>query len=153
MYERSENKKISCGMHHSMILMDNGELWGFGHNLFNQLCSNDRQEYWKPILCMKDDLINTINCGYHNSIIFRKNGELLIFGHNPILLVKDPTIKFIMNDKVNIIWDPYNHHHINYPKCFQDSVLYLLLYLKRNFILTGLKIPKFVIYEIIKFAV
>lgn len=27
--------KISCGKHHTLILKNNGEIWGFGHNIYS----------------------------------------------------------------------------------------------------------------------
>ena len=130
-------KQICCGCFHSLIYKKNGELLVF---------------------CRHDDG----QLGLGN----KKNGELWSFGHNclgqlgqlalgnkedinkPVLLCRDPSIKFIMDKNVELIWNPDNHTY--YPKQFKDKIYYLILFLKRNQIQTGLKIPKFVIFEIIK---
>lgn len=157
-------KQICCNIsHHSMILKANGKLLIFGANYQGQLgfpfeegpCRGNYMEHqYMPIILLKDDSIQMIAC-------IGNSGELFVFGTGnesdkpnidiPTLLIKNPTLKIIMNSQLNIIWSPNNH--INYPKDFQDSVLCLLLYLKRNQIRTRLKIPRFVIYEIIKYAV
>ena len=45
-------------------------------------------------------------------------------------------------------WNPKDH--ILFPSSFQKRILYFVLFLKRNQISSGLKIPKFVLFEIIK---
>ena len=110
----------------------------------------------KYILPIIYDNINYIACCSTKSLIYNNNGELLMLERNKEILTKhdlslithDPSIKFLMNQKVNIIWRPENHKY--YPQEFKDAILYLLLYLKRTQIQNKLKIPKFVIYEIIK---
>jgi hypothetical protein len=54
--------------------------------------------------------------------------------------------------KANRIWNSNDHHKLTFP-AFQQSLHTFLLCLKANQFKTKLKIPKFVLFEIIKFIV
>eukprot|EP01091_Cochliopodium_minus_P011462 TRINITY_DN3252_c0_g2_i2.p1 TRINITY_DN3252_c0_g2~~TRINITY_DN3252_c0_g2_i2.p1 ORF type:complete len:139 (+),score=25.85 TRINITY_DN3252_c0_g2_i2:332-748(+) len=101
-------QEISVGGNHSLILLQNGELYGFGSNVFGQL-GNDNLVTNKPSLILKDKSIKKIVCGGNHSIIYKEQ-EVLSFGNNghgqlglgdlkernsPTLLMMDPNIKSI----------------------------------------------------------
>ena len=94
-------------------------------------------------------------------MILKENSDVLVFGcnhygqlglgHNnnvnkPTLLMHD--VKLLQGNKPIIKWSPENHG--KFRKTFRNSILYFLLVHKRNQINTGLKIPKFVLFEIFK---
>ena len=62
--------------------------------------------------------------------------------------MKDCNASIIINGEVTPDWSPQTHHLME--KSFRKSVVQFLLILKRNQKKTNLKIPKFVIYEILK---
>ena len=66
--------------------------------------------------------------------------------NSPTLLMSD--VKQLQGTRPNIKWSPENHG--KFSKQFKNGILYFLLVHKRNQINTGLKIPKFVLFEIFK---
>ena len=69
--------------------------------------------------------------------------------HIPTLLMNDSSIIKINNESILSEWWPKNHKYLSLS--FRVEILTLYKYLKRIQFLCGLRIPKFVIYEIIKF--
>lgn len=119
-----------------------------------------------PQFVMKEDF-KMIATGGQHAFLLKKNGELLAFGNNiyhqtglhsqvfegvltPTLLLKDENLSIILSGVARKKWLP--HKHSFFPKNFQTCVLYLLLVLGRKQTETGIKIPKFIRYEIIKRA-
>lgn len=152
-------KIISCGVDYTILYRNNGEVYGLGSNYYGQLTTNSKiLNYDKPILMMKDDSIKAICCNVRHTLIYKENGEIYGIGSDFYaylnssnrafkieLLYTDPTIKFIMNNKIDIKWAP--EHHKNYPKEIKDKIFnFLLCHLQSK-----IKIPKFVRYEIFKF--
>jgi len=162
-----EINSIHCGYHHSIILKNNGELFIFGANNFYQLGLKHTKIISKPTLLMIDPEIKSIHCNYYHSMILKNNGELLIFGRNeygqlgiedhntcydePTLSMTNSTINLWEQIQTPILW--HHRNHINYSKQFKQRIYTFLLFLKRNQVKTGLKIPKFLLFEIIKFVV
>ena len=157
-------KSISHGYHHSMILKENGELFVFGYNKYGQLGLGHNNNINKPTLLMQDPTIKSICCGSYYSMILKENGELFVFGGNsygqlgfghnnainkPTLLMTNKSINFHQIQQTSIIWNHNNHTF--YPKEFKERISTFTLYLKRNQVNTKLKIPKFVLFEIIKY--
>jgi len=147
-----------------MILKENGELFIFGDNDCGQLGLGHNNDISKPTLLMQDPTIKSICCGYSHSMILKENGELFVFGGNshgqlgfghtnainkPTLLMTNKTIDFHKIQQTSIIWNHNNHAF--YPKEFKERIYTFTLYLKRNQVNTKLKIPKFVLFEIIKY--
>jgi len=113
---------------------------------------------------MQDPTIKSICCRFYHSMILKENGELFVFGGNsygqlgfghnntinkPTLLMTNKTINFHQIQQTSIIWNHDNHTF--YPKEFKERIYTFTLYLKRNQVNTNLKIPKFVLFEIIKY--
>ena len=105
---------------------------------------------------MNNPKIKTTTCGYNNSIIHIGYNQILFFGsmkyhyiyNKPELITLNSPIRFIMNEKIDRSWTPDNHNI--HSVFFRKGVLTFLLFLFVNHLKTDLKIPKFVIYEIIK---
>jgi len=157
----SKVKQIVCGEYHIIILKESGEVIGFGCNYFGQLGGKLTRAMVYPLLLTSNDA-KTISCNANTSIIYLNNGELLGFGDDfqkdhkweeivkPKLLIKDDNINFLDNALVERNWSCENHK--TSPESFKEIVLLFVLHLKRNQLKTGLKIPKFVLFEIIKKA-
>jgi len=162
--KNSEIKQICCGKYHSLILTNSGELFVFGDNLQYQLSLNEQTDTWIPILLMVDIDIDFVDAGYDHSVIVKNNGDVFVFGNNargcliannkdicikvPTLLMTNPNIKSLTNPRK---WKCENHK--SFPLNFRLGIWTFLLCMKRNQVNTGLKIPKFVLFEIIKFTV
>lgn len=157
-------KMISCGLFHSMIYKQNGDLLVFGYNWEGQLGLQDNNNRYKPTLLVNDLNIKLTHCCMFHSVVYTQNGDLFTFGrndmgqlglgdnknrHKPTFVLNDPSIIRI-NDKImDFDWSPDSHKW--YPNKFKDNIILLYKCLKQYKILTGVKIPKFIIYEIIKF--
>lgn len=152
-------KIISCGNHHTMIYTNNGDLLGFGHNTNKQLILNNYTYIYmnKPTLLMNDKNIKTIHCGSDYSIIYKNDGSLLYFGffnydyNNGKILLNDPSIIRFNNQVIPFEWSPVNHKYFSNKFHLQTLILYKCL--NRIQSSKSIKIPKFVIYEIIKFLI
>ena len=83
--EKGSIKQIVLGRSHSMILMENGDLYVFGHNYYGQLGLNDNVSRNRPI---RNDFfkgkgsIKQIVLGWSHSMILMDNGDLYVFGRN-----------------------------------------------------------------------
>lgn len=75
--------QISLGSNHTLVLEDNGVLWGFGSNKYGQLGigSLDEKKVKPQILPFwKDKKIKQISCGSWHSMVILENGECYSFG-------------------------------------------------------------------------
>ena len=159
-----EIKLICSGFDHSMVLKNNGDLLVFSDNEYGQLgLENNKDKMIIPTLLMNDNTIENIHCGADHSMILKNNGELYVCGDNeygqlglghkenvfkPTLLMTNKTIKFY--NSMPTQWTSENHK--NCAPSFKQRIIAFVLFLKRNQMKTGLKIPKFVLFEIIKFV-
>ena len=61
--KNSKIKFVTCGHHHTMVLTDDGYLYGFGSNYYGQLGINDDERTIEPHIIMIDPNIQIIACG------------------------------------------------------------------------------------------
>ena len=150
----------------------NGEL-GLGYNYGNNANGALTLDYNEPkkmlILSRNEEIINgsvnnaihQIVCGMRHTIILQENNNVLVFGNNksgqlglghndnqnkPIILMQ--YVAQLQGYCDNIKWSPEKHH--KFSAFFRNSIYYFLLAHKRNQLKTGLRIPKFVLFEIFK---
>ena len=96
-----------------------------------------------------------------HTVIVKENDDVLIFGRNydgqlglghnhdqnkSVTLMKN--VRQIQQCRINIKWSSENHHQ--FSATFRNRIHCFLLIHKRNQNSTGLKIPKFVLFEIFK---
>lgn len=147
----SKIKKICCEWTYSLILMENGEIWAFGTN-YTGIMGPRVLTYLKPHLIFKKDDIKDLWCSDNNCVIIEDTGKLLILGcdnrYIPYIISEVKNLIFVLKTNVNIEWNL--DRHLNYNIQFKNNTLFLLLLLKRFHKMTSIKIPRFVIYEIIK---
>ena len=74
--------QISCGGEHTLMLKQNGSLFGFGNNEYGQLGTGNNENQNEPKLILKDIEISQIHCGSFHSIFLRQNGNVYSFGYN-----------------------------------------------------------------------
>jgi len=146
---------------HNIIYNKDNNLFVFGSNFYGQLGLGHNNNINIPILLMQDQQIKSISCGYNHSIIQKTNGELLIFGNNaygqlglehnqniniPTLLTKN--IKIIQNTKITK-WRPEDHYRC--MDSFKQQIYNFLLCHKRLYYQTIYRVPKPILYIIIKY--
>ena len=73
---------VCCGEYHSAILLEDGQLLGFGHaeGLGMGTHFSSKVSTLKPSLLMKDNTIKTISCGDNFTLVQTMNGEVFHFG-------------------------------------------------------------------------
>eukprot|EP01083_Nonionella_stella_P215162 774642_1 len=85
-------KQVGVGNNHSLVLMDNGNIWSFGRNDRGQLGHNDDvQTRPKPkmIESIKDECISYIACSSDYNCIIERTGKLFTFGSRFTGLARD----------------------------------------------------------------
>ncbi len=83
--DKGSIKHIVLGGSHSMVLMDNGDLYVFGYNRYGQLGLNDNENRNIPIrndFFKGKGLIKQIALGGLHSMILMDNDDLYVFGNN-----------------------------------------------------------------------
>jgi alpha-tubulin suppressor-like RCC1 family protein len=155
-------KKIVCGGHHTIIYNELGEIFVFGEGRDGQLGLGDYNHRNKPTLLGVDKTIKNIICGHRHTLIYQNSGQVIVFGANkqgqlglgnyvgatnkPIELMINKNLHFFSRGIYT--WSVENYKKLSPAK--QEWIWMLYICLKRNQFLTGLKVPKFVIYEIVK---
>jgi X-linked retinitis pigmentosa GTPase regulator len=154
--------QIACGKYHTVILKNNGEVYIFGDNTHGQLGLGHNKNQNVPQLLMNDEGISQIACGYFHTTILKNNGDAYVFGNNGYGQLglghnENQNVPRLLMDNVSLIANTikkrerWNHlRHQFYGELFRQRILTFLLAHKRNQICTGLRIPKFVLFEIIK---
>ncbi len=83
--DKGSIKQIALRGAHSMVLMNNGDLYVFGYNYYGQLGLNDNVDRNRPIrndFFKEKGSIKHIILGGHYSMILMDNGDLYVFGDN-----------------------------------------------------------------------
>ena len=140
--------QVACDQDCAVFLADNGEVWRVGY-------------MYEPKLLITDNAIVQITCGENHTIILKNNGQILVVGSNdcgqlglgnvkkqnvPQLLMDGVTIMFNTVDLLK--WIPAHHRYFSYR--FREKIWVFLLALKRFQFVTGIYVPKFVRFEIVK---
>ena len=76
--EDQKIRYIVCGISHTFVLKNSGELFAFGHNKYGQLGLGDFQNRNKLTLLMMDKNINQIICGGDHTFILKESGDYLL---------------------------------------------------------------------------
>ncbi len=75
---------ISCGDNYSLVLTENGLVYGWGDNRFGQLGIDnfDSIKFPLPIVATYSTPIEKIVCGSNHNLFLTRDGEILTFGCN-----------------------------------------------------------------------
>ncbi|XP_039294188.1 X-linked retinitis pigmentosa GTPase regulator isoform X2 [Nilaparvata lugens] len=75
---------ISCGEEHTLVVCQNGRVFGFGGNEFGQLGLGTTSPVSKPscIKSLKPEKVKRIICGKTHSLALTGNGKLYAWGNN-----------------------------------------------------------------------
>eukprot|EP01091_Cochliopodium_minus_P011532 TRINITY_DN3293_c0_g1_i1.p1 TRINITY_DN3293_c0_g1~~TRINITY_DN3293_c0_g1_i1.p1 ORF type:complete len:414 (+),score=73.73 TRINITY_DN3293_c0_g1_i1:18-1259(+) len=159
-------KSASCGGGHALIIMDNADLYSCGLNDYGQLGLGNHINSSKPKFVLNRVIRTTT--GDRHSLCIRLNEkneeELYSFGYNlcgqlgtgsnqnenkPVLIKMDRA-PIIFNNSSSRITEWTVDRHYFFGTFFKKSVFTFVLFLKRSATEKKFKVPKPIIYEIIK---
>eukprot|EP00094_Tigriopus_californicus_P010528 TCALIF_10156-PA protein Name:"Similar to MYCBP2 E3 ubiquitin-protein ligase MYCBP2 (Homo sapiens)" AED:0.02 eAED:0.04 QI:14/0.77/0.5/1/0.88/0.8/10/0/4914 len=72
--------QISCGLHHTLLLSSNGDVFAFGSNTHGQLGVGDFIPRGKPTKLILPTKIAQVTAGGYHSVLLSTSGEVLTFG-------------------------------------------------------------------------
>lgn len=75
-------KDVSCGWNHSLLVSQDGLLFGFGCNKFNQLTSEKKTFYSEPIEIAADWIPEKVCCGFRQTYVLSTDNKLHGRGQN-----------------------------------------------------------------------
>jgi alpha-tubulin suppressor-like RCC1 family protein len=78
--EDSNIIELSCGRFHTLVLFENGKIYGFGSNLYGQLGQKILSDFILPKIIYEN--VDQITTGEYNSLILTKKDKLFSFGSN-----------------------------------------------------------------------
>jgi len=97
--ENSNVKSIVCGESHSLVLFDNGTVYGWGDNSFGQLALETNDEQLKPIKILEN--IKEVVCGYYHTLALSYAEFFHAFGDNGCGQLWNETTK-LYSTKINM---------------------------------------------------
>ncbi len=77
-------KLVSCGVYHTVIIAEDGNLYSFGDNIYGQLgLGNNTNTNIPTLVTVQDDLkVKVVSCGKLHTVIIAEDGNLYSFGDN-----------------------------------------------------------------------
>ena len=154
----SDNKStvaVCCGENRTYVLVEDSSLMGFGRGM--GFGGDPKKSFFKPKVVMKGTIIKRIACVRSITMVEKGDGEVVFSRSSDSLKDENYTEIVMKGAKVEIMsagfnwsfmekreWTPQNHSY--FSSAFRNSVLMILLCLREQ----GMKIPKFVMFEIIK---
>jgi alpha-tubulin suppressor-like RCC1 family protein len=97
-FDEEKVKMISCGLHHSLALTENGHVYSWGANVFGQLgvhSKNHTFEYFDGFVVehsgfeltprkvnIPNVFIQKVSCGSGHSLLLSTEGDIYVFGNN-----------------------------------------------------------------------
>ncbi|XP_062580615.1 E3 ubiquitin-protein ligase MYCBP2-like [Saccostrea cucullata] len=74
--------QIACGQHHTVVLLQNGEVYTFGSNQYGQLGQGDTSVKGCPVLVPLHHPAVQVAAGSHHTVVLLNNGQVYTFGNH-----------------------------------------------------------------------
>lgn len=74
--------QISCGLHHTVVLTQSGEVFTFGSNQFGQLGTGDLLPYVGAVQVKLNSFIVQVAAGSNHTVLLSSRGVIYTFGHH-----------------------------------------------------------------------
>ncbi|RLU27103.1 hypothetical protein DMN91_000902 [Ooceraea biroi] len=71
---------VSCGLHHTVLLLQNGEVYTFGSNIYGQLGVGDLVVHAGPVQVKLPTIATQVAAGSNHTVILTSKGEVYTFG-------------------------------------------------------------------------
>lgn len=75
---------IACGLHHTVVLTQCGEVYTFGSNQYGQLGTGDLQPYFGPVQVKVNAVITQIAAGSNHTALLSSKGVVYTFGNHQV---------------------------------------------------------------------
>lgn len=72
--------QVSCGLHHTVLLLQNGEVYTFGSNIYGQLGVGDLVVHAGPVHVKLPIIAIQVAAGSNHTVILTSKGEVYTFG-------------------------------------------------------------------------
>lgn len=72
--------QISCGLHHTVVLTQSGEVFTFGSNQYGQLGTGDLLPYTGPVQVKLNSTIVQVAAGSNHTVLLSSRGVVYTFG-------------------------------------------------------------------------
>ena len=135
--EKSLVKKVACGWYHTMVLLENGKMYGFGYNGYGNLGTNNASDGGKDgresiminAYCEENNTsVVDFACGAYNTFVYLKNNTIRVagrwnghgqLGRNNTTETNNTTFYHVSH------MDSYlNNATLDFMKCDYGSVMY-----------------------------
>lgn len=74
--------QIACGLHHTVVLTQSGEVFTFGSNQFGQLGTGDLAPFIGPVQVKLNSFIVQVAAGSNHTILLSSRGVIYTFGNH-----------------------------------------------------------------------
>lgn len=74
--------QIACGLHHTVVLTQSGEVFTFGSNQYGQLGTGDLSPYIGPIQVKLNSFIVQVAAGSNHTVLLSSRGVIYTFGNH-----------------------------------------------------------------------
>uniref|UniRef100_A0ABM0LXG7 Probable E3 ubiquitin-protein ligase MYCBP2 n=1 Tax=Saccoglossus kowalevskii TaxID=10224 RepID=A0ABM0LXG7_SACKO len=72
--------QISCGLHHTVVLLQNGDVYAFGSGQYGQLGQGDTSTRGAPTLVVLPVAASHVAAGSNHTVVLLENGQVFTFG-------------------------------------------------------------------------
>lgn len=74
--------QIACGLHHTVVLTQSGEVFTFGSNQYGQLCTGDLLPYIGPVQVKLNSCIVQVAAGSNHTVLLSSRGVIYTCGNH-----------------------------------------------------------------------
>lgn len=74
--------QIACGLHHTVALTQNGDVFTFGSNQYGQLGTGDLLPYSGPVQVKLNSVIVQVAAGSNHTVLLSSRGVVYTFGNH-----------------------------------------------------------------------
>lgn len=76
--------QIACGLHHTVVLTKNGDVFTFGSNQYGQLGTGDLLPYTGPVQVKLNSVIVQVAAGSNHTVLLSSRGVVYTFGNHQV---------------------------------------------------------------------
>lgn len=77
--------QIACGVHHTVCLTQDGEVYTFGSNQYGQLGSGDLLPHFGPVQVKVNAAISHVAAGSNHTVLLTSKGVVYTFGNHQVI--------------------------------------------------------------------